>query len=147
MAGDTFQKFKSSLNRGVTAISVKTSSSLEKAKIKTHIDSLEAEIQRLITSIGEMAYVRWENKDADFSVLEDVFVSIQQKKAEIEKLNEELLQIDERDKQILGNVAAEATSTGTDIQNESGIICPGCGTLYETATKFCRKCGYKLQES
>lgn len=147
MAGDTFQKFKSSLNRGVTAISVKTSSSLEKAKIKTHIDSLEAEIQRLMTGIGEMAYTKWESKDADFSVLEESFMAIQQKKAEIQSLNEELVQIDERDKQILGNAAAEAAGSVTDVQSESGIVCPGCGTLYETATKFCRKCGYKLQES
>lgn len=41
MANDAFEKFKKSVNRGITTISIKTSSSLEKSKIKLHMDSLE----------------------------------------------------------------------------------------------------------
>ena len=50
---DAFEKFKSSINRGITTISMKTASSLEKTKLKTHMDSLKNENQRLIVEIGE----------------------------------------------------------------------------------------------
>lgn len=142
MAGDAFQKFKSSLNRGVTTISVKTSSSLEKAKIKTHIDTIQSEIQQLSLSIGELAYTKWLNNDTDTSQLVEFFISIQQKNGEIEKLNEELSSIDARDNQILGNMAVEEAAATTDF----AMVCPNCGTGYETPVKFCRKCGTKLME-
>ena len=53
MAGDTFQKIKDSTSRAITKISVKTSSSLEKSKIKMHIESLTKEIQKMFADIGE----------------------------------------------------------------------------------------------
>lgn len=144
MAGDAFQKFKSSLNRGVTTISVKTSSSLEKAKIKTHIETIQSEIQQLKLSIGELAYTKWLNNDADDSQLIEHYISIQQKNGEIEKLNEELASIDARDNQILGNMAAEEAAAASEA--DFAMVCPNCGTGYETPVKFCRKCGTKLME-
>lgn len=142
MAGDVFQKFKSSVNRSVTTISVKASSSLEKTKIKTQIESIEASIQKLIISVGETAYATWESGEKDYASLEEMFVSIQQKKAEIAQLNTDITNIDERDEHILGNNKAEKPTEGPA---EGEIICPNCSAVCSATAKFCRKCGNKLQ--
>ena len=143
MAGDTFQKFKSSFNRGVTAISVKTSSSLEKVKIKTHIDSINNEIQRTRSNIGQRAYNIWASGSQDFSSLQEQFVSVKQKKEEIQKLQEEYNAIDERDSQILGTAGAEEAQAAEPKPGEK--VCPKCGAICAETAKFCRKCGQNLQ--
>lgn len=143
MASDTFQKFKSSFNRGVTAISVKTSSSLEKVKIKTHIDSINTEIQRTMSTIGQTAYGIWASGSQDFSSLQEQFVLVQQKKEEIQKLQEEYNAIDERDSQILGTAGGEEPQNAEPKPGE--VVCPKCGAACAATAKFCRKCGQNLQ--
>lgn len=146
MAGDVFQKFKSSVNRGVTTISVKASSSLEKTKIKTHIESIEASIQKLIVDVGEAAYATWESGERDYASLEEMLASIQQKKGEIAKLNVDMASIDERDEKILGNNKAERPAEGPAAGPVEGeIACPSCGTVCGSTARFCRKCGCRLQ--
>ena len=146
MAGDTLQKFKTSFNRGVTAISLKTSSSLEKVKIKTHIDSISTEIERMISNVGETAYSIWNSGETDFSSLNEQFSAIKQKREEIEQLQSEYLSIDERDNQILGTSSAEVPAPAAPAEQAVGIVCPNCGSNYSSPVKFCRKCGQKLQE-
>ena len=146
MAGDTLQKFKTSFNRGVTAISLKTSSSLEKVKIKTHIDSISTEIERMISNVGETAYSIWKSGETDFSSLNEQFSAIKQKREEIEQLQTEYMSIDERDNQILGTSSAEVPAPAAPAEQTVGIVCPSCGSNYSSPVKFCRKCGQKLQE-
>lgn len=148
MAGDAFQKFKSSFNRGVATISVKTSSSLEKVKIKTHIESIEKEIEHLIAEIGENAFELWEKNDMDFSTLSDKCLIVKQKKDEITQLNEAYNSIDERDGQILGTSSNEENHELKEevaISNDS-ITCTNCGSVYIRSVKFCKKCGQKLKD-
>ena len=139
MANDALSKFKSSINRGITTINVKTSSSLEKTKIRTHIESLRAESEKLIHSVGERAYAAWESQSSDEGLTE-LYGLVKQKKEEIERLSAELASIDERDKQILGTMKQEVVP-GAD----GKITCPECGSQYDEPAKFCRKCGHKLQ--
>lgn len=138
---DAFQNLKSALNRGITTISVKTSSSLEKSKLKTHIESLNREIEKEISAVGEAAYKLWSENAQDYSSLVSHFVVIKGKQDEIAQLNEQLNSIDDRDNQILGNTAPE-------VQEETApkFICTNCGTQYDNPVKFCRKCGNKMAE-
>lgn len=148
MAGDAFQKFKTSFNRGVATISVKTSSSLEKVKIKTHIESIEKEIEHLLSEIGENAYEIWEKNDMNYSVLAEKCSFVKQKKDEIIQLNEAYNSIDERDGQILGTSSNEENHEVKEevtITNDS-ITCPNCGSTYIQSVKFCKKCGQKLKD-
>lgn len=139
---DPIQKLKNSMNRGITTISVKTSSSLEKSKINMHIESLEKEVQSLLYTIGKDAYDIWENGASDFESLTEKFSSVKQKKAEITQLTAELDAIDQRDKQILGT----PQNTAEAVPQASGsFFCPQCGAAYDTPVKFCRKCGCNLQ--
>lgn len=135
---DAFDKLRSSINRGITTISVKTSSSLEKTKHKTHIESLKNDIRKLYSEVGEMAYNKWVNSDPDCASLERLFEEIQSKQKSIADLSEELNSIDERDNQILGNKTEKAPT--------AKVICPSCGAGYENPVKFCRSCGFKMQE-
>lgn len=148
MAGDTFQKFKSSFNRGVATISVKTSSSLEKVKIKTHIESINKEIEHLMSDIGKTAYEIWEKEDMDFLVLNEKCLIVKQKKEEIIQLNETYDSIDERDGQILGTAPNEENHEVKEVDPvpADSITCPNCGSVYIQSVKFCKKCGQKLKD-
>ena len=136
---DAFDKLKSSLNRGITTISVKTSSSLEKTKLKTHMESLGNEIQKLYYEIGEAAYRKWANGDTDYGTLEQMLRQIQSKQQTISELTAELNSIDERDSQILGTKTEKAPEP-------QSCVCSACGARYETPVKFCRNCGSKMQD-
>ena len=56
MAGDAFSKLGDSMSRAITKISVKTSSSLEKSKIKMHIESFTKDVQKLLVDVGKEVY-------------------------------------------------------------------------------------------
>ena len=135
---DALDKLKSSWNRGIATISVKTASSLEKAKLKTHIESLKSDIQKLYFEAGEMSYNKWLNADPDCTNLERIFEDIKSKQKQITELSEELNSIDDRDSQILGT---EVEKTPT-----ANVVCPNCGAGYENPVKFCRSCGFRMQE-
>ena len=140
MANDALSKFKSSINRGITTINVKTSSSLEKTKIRTHIDSLRAEIGKLYYSIGERAYFVWESQSGSDEGLTELYTLVKQKKDEIDRLAAEIASIDERDNEILGTMRPETAEPAA-----RKIVCPQCGSEYDAPARFCRKCGCQLQ--
>ena len=139
---DAFQNIKSAWNRGVTTISVKTSSSLEKSKLKTHIDTLNREVEKETFAVGEATYKLWISGSQDYSSLGTYLLSIKNKLDEIEQLNVQLASIDDRDNQILGNNPAP------EVKEEAlpKYICTNCGTQYDSPFKFCRKCGNKMAE-
>ena len=143
MANDAFAKLKSSVNRGITTISVKTSATLEKTKIKTHIETLEMEIEKLYRNIGETMYMQWVQGEFDGEISKDSFELVKQKKQMIVDLTAELVAVDERNNQILGNTADAQMDP---IKAEPRYICSNCGTQYEVSTNFCRKCGNKMTE-
>ena len=133
MANDAFEKLKTSVNRGITTISVKTSSSLEKSKIKTHIDSLQKDVEKICTSLGESLYLEWLKVEIDHSVFTERLESIHAKKEEINNLKIQLNSIDERDNQILGSAG-----------DKNPLVCSRCGAQFANPVKFCGKCGSKM---
>ena len=171
MANDGFSKIKSSLTRGVTAISMKTSSTLEKAKLRTHIDTLQSEILRLYANLGEQTYTLWQSRAEDLSPMEDLCRMILAKQQEIAQLEAECAAIDERDNQVLGgyqqpqkwnqpyqpvpnsmqqpwNQQPMGEPVGEPVAPpvQDGPVCPSCGTACAPGARFCRGCGVKLTE-
>ena len=143
MAGDTFQKFGDSMSRAITKLSVKTSSSLEKAKIKMHIESLTKDVQKMFQGVGEDVYSLWLQDAALNQEVLEKLDAVKQKKAEIEQLTIELNSIDARDDEILGT-KSEAEQK-TEVVAPQKPCCPNCGAECDVTAKFCRKCGTKLQ--
>lgn len=137
MAADMFSKFKSTVDRSIAVVSVKTASSVEKSKIKTRIENFNEVAEKLTMEVGGDAYDLYIAGEADFSRLNEKFEAIREKRLEIEKLTEELDSIDERDKQVLGESAKAQAA-------QDSIICPGCGASFTEPVKFCRNCGTKI---
>lgn len=142
MSGDAFQKIKDSTNRAITKVGVKTSSFLEKSKIKMHIESLTKEIQKLFVDIGEEVYSLWLQGNSSNQEMLEKLETVKSKKTEIEQLMLELGSIDDRDNVILGTKIDEAKEEHVNRQKP---CCPNCGSECDASAKFCRKCGYKLQ--
>ncbi len=128
-------KFKTSFTRSITAINVRTASSLEKSKLKTHIDSLETEIEKQYYAIGELAYRLWLKEDTNQAGLLQMFEDVKAKYATIAELKVQLDSIDERDNAILGKT-----------KKAPNLTCPKCGAVYEAPVKFCRACGTKMAD-
>ncbi len=143
MAGDAFFKFGDSMSRAITKISVKTSSSLEKSKIKMHIESLTKDVQKMLTDVGEEVYALWLNGESSNQSLAEKLEAVKQKKKEIEQLSIELASIDDRDNEILGTKAEAEPKAEVAVPQKP--CCPNCGSEHESTAKFCRKCGHKLQ--
>lgn len=142
MAGETFQKIGDSMSRTITKISVKTSSSLEKSKIKMHMESLTQDVQRMLMDVGEEVYFRWLDGEASNQPLAEKLEEVKQKKTEIEQLAAELVSIDDRDNEIFGTKVE--TEQKPKVVPYQKCCCPDCGFEYDNAAKFCRKCGRKL---
>ena len=132
---DAFQKLKNSVNRGITTISVKTSSSFEKTTINTHIETVKNEIIKLTSKLGEDVYNGWLNGEESVLAYSETLEEIKLKITEIDNLNGELKRIDERSNSILGVNNKEVAGP---------CFCPNCGTRYDSPVKFCRKCGNKM---
>ena len=137
---DAFDKFKSSVNRGIATISVKTSSTLEKSKIKTHIESIHREIEREFSCAGQAAYQIWESGQTDFAALQDMFAAIKRQYQEIADLNAQLASIDDKNQQILGGGSPQAPAEPPTPR----YVCTNCGAQYDVPVNFCRKCGNKI---
>ncbi|MBE6963978.1 MAG: hypothetical protein E7443_05225 [Ruminococcaceae bacterium] len=142
MAGDALQKFGGSMSRAITKISIKTSSSLEKAKIKLHIESLTKDVQKMLSELGENVYSLWLNGEFSIQSQTETLEAIKQKCYEINQLTMEMASIDDRDSEILG--------TKTEAEQKAPAApqvphCPNCGAEHEPAAKFCCKCGHNLQ--
>ena len=63
------EKGKIALDKGVTQASF----ALEKSKLNSQIDGINKEIKKLFHSLGDAAYVQWENGSEDFKSLEGMF--------------------------------------------------------------------------
>lgn len=134
MEQNAFDMMKSKINKGITTVSLKTSSSVEKAKINTHIESLNGDIEVLKREIGEKVYVLWENDNFDLGKLTQELNNIKEKNTKICELKNQLSAIEDKENDILGK--------GNSISARS--ICQNCGMQYDQKINFCVKCGTKL---
>mgnify|MGYP003601551130 FL=1 len=138
---DAFSKIKTSVNRGIATVGIRTSSSMEKATIKTHIDSISGEVSELTLSVGESCYKLWLEGSTDFTLLNEQMTRIKEKRLEIEQLKSDLITIDERGRQILG-------SNDKTIKNQDEklrYVCNKCSATYDVPVNFCRICGQRIE--
>lgn len=132
MEQNAFDMMKSKINKGITTVSLKTSSSVEKAKINTYMESLRGDIESLKKEIGEKVYTLWENDNFDLEKLTQELNTIKEKSIKISELKTQLAAIEDKENDILGKGV------------NSGSRCANCGTQYEQKINFCVKCGTKL---
>ena len=121
---DTFDRLKSKFNKGVVTVSSKTTSTIEKTKIKTRISTVQNDIELIYGSLGEMVYKMWLNNDHNFNYFDEKCNMIKAKQDEIEKLNEEIRVVEEKEKQAID--AAEAEVENMDNASCNQTYNAGC---------------------
>lgn len=127
---------KNSFSKGLTVLNVKTSTFLEINKIKTYISTLNGEIEAMKKEIGELVYQEWSaSGNVTLDAVSEKLNAIKEKEEIIKIQEEEVVRLNESEKQILG--AAENAQ-------QAVLVCPNCGQTYDAAPKFCRKCGTKM---
>lgn len=127
---------KNSFSKGLTVLNVKTSTFLEINKIKTYISTLTGEIEIMKKEIGELVYQEWSvSGNVTLDAISEKLNAIKEKEEIIKIQEEEVVRLNESEKQILG--AAENAQ-------QAVLVCPNCGQTYDAAPKFCRKCGTKM---
>ena len=129
--------FKESITKGITTINMKTSNFMEESKYKTHITSLENEINTLELNLGKSIFEKWKS-GADYKEgIEDALNTIQSKYDAIDEQKRNIEKLHEEEKQILGNQ--------TNPSNQPvGTFCTKCGAPNDANYKFCCKCGNPL---
>ncbi len=128
--------FMDSVNKGLATLNVKTSNLMETSKFKTAITGRENEIAALKKVIGETVYLNRNNFSMD--MIQEEIKSIEEKYAAIDDLKRQIAELEEKEKNILG----AGSSNGTTAK----IFCSQCGAPNEAGSKFCEKCGSKLEQ-
>lgn len=130
--------FMDSFNKGITTLNMKTNNFVEVSKCKTYITTLEKEIEQLKLEIGTKLYEQHKNGESDTSSIEQHMLTIDSKYQEIEQQRARMRELEEEEKQVLGNNTAAAPS-------EDVIFCGQCGAKNAGNYKFCCKCGSPLK--
>lgn len=135
---DFFSKVKKTINKGTTVISVKSSTMIEVNKLKSEISSLKREKSGVFTNTGEKAYNMKKEGQIDISLIEEILArafEIDEIIEVKEKAIEEALKNQEDTIKSLDEEVIE-------INNE--IVCE-CGAKLSLDTKFCSRCGKKIE--
>lgn len=147
---------KESFARGLTTLNVKTNNFMEESKYNTYIKTLENEIRELKSQVGEKLYTQWAQGSDMMAGIEEILVAIKNKYAEIEVQKQKIIQLQEEEKQILGN--SSNAQSGREVSQTvpqtvpqpadtaAGVFCSQCGTRNLAAYKFCCKCGKPLAQ-
>ena len=139
--------FKQQFSKQLTKVSMKTSGFLEENKINTYIATLEDDIRKLKLDAGDRLYSMWVQQTYNQDELQPMMESIREKLSQIEEQKQKLLELKQKDSQILGKdvkPADPAGNAGTAAADDTPLFCPGCGERTKPGAKFCRKCGTKL---
>lgn len=139
MAENVFDTMKSKINRGITTVTVKTSSSVERAKINTHMETVKAEMERLKQELGNKMFILWEADSFELSKIEADLQKIKEKKEALGELQNQLEVMEGQIQSILG------TEPVTEYYRQAGCVCSQCGSQYEQTINFCVKCGSKIE--
>jgi DNA mismatch repair ATPase MutS len=136
--------FKESFTKGITTINMKTSNFMEESKIKTHISSLENEINAIELNLGKSIFEKWKNGEDYKEGYEETLTLIQSKYTEIETQKQNIEKLHEEEKQVLGTQPAAPVPGTPQAAAQGGKFCPACGAPNDPNYKFCCKCGTAL---
>lgn len=122
-----------SINKGLTTINIKTSNMMEGSKLKTAISTKETEIASLQRLIGETVYIN--RNTFSIEMVGEQLAAIENYYKEIEELKNQISELEEKEKAILGS---------GEQQGEAKVFCTQCGAPNMPENHFCEKCGAKI---
>ncbi|MCR4596557.1 MAG: zinc-ribbon domain-containing protein [Lachnospiraceae bacterium] len=126
--------FMDSVNKGLATINVKTSNLMESSKIKTSITNKENEIVQIKAVIGETVFLNRNNFTLD--MVSQQIADIEERMRSIEELKAKMVELEEAERSILG---------GNSVAPVAKVFCSQCGAPNIPGSKFCEKCGAKME--
>lgn len=133
------ERLKSSIDKGVAAVSVKSESLVESSRVRTAMSNTQKNMEEAIHQLGFSFYNSWVSADLDVDRLKAECERIKGMADEIERLKARLEQIKEEESQILGAQKKVAPEPG------KANFCTGCGKKLEPGVRFCNECGTAVQ--
>jgi len=134
---DFFDKIVGGINKGVATVGANSKAMMEKAKVNSAINNIEAQRSQLVNLLGGKIYEMYKLSGeitADESI-QNFIAEIDKRHEQIAELQDQLRRIEEEVSLVTGGVAPAA--------NQGGIIC-SCGQPNSANAKFCAKCGNNM---
>ncbi len=129
--GDLFQKVKQGIGKGVTTASVKSREVMETTKIKSQINGLEEKKRAMLEELGSIVYTMSLKGNFDEERLKTKCSAVAALDDQIKHKEEELKEIHLKAQEALG-------------KPKPVTVC-ACGEAIYEGTKFCGKCGVKVE--
>ena len=143
------EKLRSTFDRGIATVSVKSESMVEMSRIKSQIQNLQRQQAALTTQLGGEMYEMWKAGEMNRERFQEVCSEIYACEQAIAEQNRRMEQVRAEEQQLLGTppAAQPAASAQPAAQPQAaGAFCPNCGTQNPDSAKFCVGCGTKLGE-
>jgi NADH pyrophosphatase NudC (nudix superfamily) len=128
---DFFDKLKQGVGKGVTTVSVKSREALEASKLKSQITDLQKQKKEALEELGNIAHTMFLKGALDEERLRAKSAAIAALDDQIKQKESELMEIHAKAQEALGK------------PKPIGIC--ACGAELFEGTKFCGKCGKKVE--
>lgn len=113
-----FSKTAAALRRGVALLGVSAASSCRKMKLRVHIDTLNAEAEKLKAGVADEAYTLWKN-GGDFSKLNARFESMDAIVEKIKDLEAQIKAADYESNEIFGWDKGSAPAPAAEVSPQA----------------------------
>ena len=128
---DFFDKLKQGVGKGVTTVSVKSKEMIEVSRIKSQVADIQQQKREALEELGSIAHTMLLKGALDEDRLRAMSAAIAALDEQIKKKEDELTEIHSRAQEALGKPKCNA-------------ICD-CGAEIYEGTKFCGKCGKRVE--
>ena len=129
---DFLDKMKQGLGKGVTTVIVKSKERIESTKINFHLGGLEQRRRDALEELGNIAYAMFQKNAFDEERLKAKCAGILELDNQITEKQKELAEVHGRSQEALGKPKSIGVCT--------------CGAELYEGTKFCSKCGVKVEQ-
>ncbi len=128
-----FDSLKDTINKGVTAVSVKSESLVESSRVKSAMGSSQKKLDAELSALGVKFYQAWKAGEAEGALFADDLARVRAIEEEMDGLRVRLEQIKAEEDKILGSAAKPAA--------QGGVFCTNCGKRLLPGSRFCDECG------
>lgn len=150
-----FDKVRESLDKGVTAASVRSKEMLETQQVKSKIGALQDQKRSGLEELGKTVFDMMVTDNLDENALRPMVEEIMALDKQIAEKEEDLKQIRLRAEEALrGETASSPASTAQSFAGQAPQppaeaapatkSCTNCGSQISLAAKFCPSCGSKV---
>ncbi len=125
---ELFDKVKQSVEKGISAVSLKSREAVDSLKVKMQIETLTGEIQDATTALGEAVYQMSIQQNLDQEIIQQKCAAISLLKQQLQEKEAELEEI--------------RVTTGTALGK---LYCSQCKAELPENAQYCAQCGKKVE--